>query len=1426
MKKKINSQASVLRVKISLGALCCAMAMTVAAAKPIANRWKAVDGSYDGEYTDAAHWSLGEAPDIQHQAGFDVNASYKVTFPAGVFTNNAALRPAVYGGQTVEIDGSDTVLVRADDPTDSYPDETFGLLHKGMSWHFFNLERYAAFPEPDRHAKPDYLISNFYYRMSSPLTDSVKGEFLKGSYNFYDPPGSAWTTAPYMIFFGGRDYKFDYAELVFGPGTSFRFPSVRMNSNALTNWVVFAGKAEFYGSVAMPSTQNPIRENDAETHFLFKDGADVAFNAGISAGSGTRGSGVGEDRRWNFLVESGAKFTLAHYFSHWCGHFSFDVAGEWAITDRGYVDFCLTNQAPTVSVVIRDGGILRNEPKSGSKRFHMGKYEYSDAPSTFAVTNATVYNGAEMLLGTSTFTNALVVNEATFGVGYGKEPMLATFKDSVITNRNIFLAGRKGGSAILDFDNTYFRSEGGQMCLGGIDEYNENVSTATVNVVSGRFDLAGSASITVGYPGMAYGIFNFKGGELTSTHYAPFHVGLYGNGEFNLSGGTVSLNHLRTGASCNNRSDGSIEDVVRVTGGTLVITSRQKGYGISISENVNRSGRLILDGGVVKCHQFWGNVGKSAFEANGGTIVAVESNTYQMYDFDEARLGEKGLTFDSEDYDVTIAQSFSDKADAEGSGRLILKGGGTKTLTGDLSGLSYVEVCGGTVDITGRTVRNLVLNGGTLKVDPSSPITVTEGCEFGNVLLALNGGDEIGDVRSIIKLAKPLSEEQLAAWQNAVAVSGLAADTALTMSQVEDGNGGYVLRYEVREAGITEINLDSGRETRSTSYANGASDIFSVNVAKDADLTLSGTLQRGTLVKKGDGALTLTNADNLFVLGWDLRGGKIRVTLVDALGGEKDGCVRSGILRDGTLEFAGESEKTIGELLEIAATTPTNGVIVKVSGGDVTMPAPKVTAGSFIKRGPGRLVWEIEGARKLMTGEGYTSRSPAAWPYVKGQKVFPMVFDEQNGIVPTNASYGCFNVVDGEMVLRGKGEGASASINGVATLGHPTQNGTVQPGLVVDGCSVDFYMGGCHFVVAPEGKTNNTFVTSPYIVVTNGGFMKVDTLMVGKFNDRADLVSKVKVTDGSTLYSTYILHPNESDNITDSPFEYEITGGSRLLCGSEGINLRRQAVMTFDNSILAKNVSLEPLKIWQQALLSTARLDARFVNGSEFRCYEIRTNRTLTAENPMRFTFDNSKWIPTLSGDFTFECELPETIVIAVTNVGLVLDVPADATWTMNRPVTGTGGIVKQGSGTLVLGATSVAYGGVTRIDDGVVDLGGNSLPVKVGGSGTLTNGTIADGGIAVSVAEDGTVTSEIPTLAGVEISGRLKVDCGRSAADGALERPYRTVAVAKYDGEAPNISRWKAVNLGQSELRGKFEAVDGVVYMTPVFRSMVISIR
>lgn len=1382
------------------------------------NHWQEAGASADGSYADAAHWSLGRVPDVGDRAYFSLDQSYRVMFPSGFYTNNAAIKPVAYAGRMVELDGAQTTLVRAADPSGRFPLETFGLYYGGTSLHVFNFEKHTA--APDAGKAVDFDVSNFVCRVSSSGPNRVRGEFVTGGYNFFDPAGTVWTTAPCVTLFGNAGSPLVEAELVFGAETGFRFPTARIQGNALTNRLVFAGGRHAFASfVYLPYTQGTaVNETDAATDLVLRGGAEVAFMKGVMFGVPDAAKGV--DRRWRLSVEPGARLRQADYLSHYHGQLAFDIAGEWACA--GDVRFNRGNGASSARVVVREGGILKT---AAGKAFEMGTKDCPDAPSSLEVVGATLLNAAKVTVGSVAFTNAVLVNEtgAEFNVGYAPTRTRATFAESLITNRANFTLGRQGPAHVA-FDNTVARLFS-PLYVGGIDTVAASAATTTVEVAGGSFELFGENGIIyVGFPARRHAVFNFTGGTLVAERWAPISVGWFGNGTFNVSGGRVSVNHLRTGPVYTDGTDGMCEDVVRVTGGVLNVTSLQTGQGLAIAENAKRSGRLILDGGVLKCRQAWGAGGTAAFEADGGTLEAIQSNASLLFGFADARLGAQGLTVDSAGHDVTIAQSFSDKADAAGTGRLILTGVGVKTLTGDLSALSVVEVRGGIVDVGGRTVKTLVLDGGALKIDPARPIRVTAGCDFRRVRLALAAGMTRGNAYSVLCLANPLNAEQLEQWTRAVAASGLGDGDALTFTQEADGTGGSVLRLEVRAAETTEIRLDGGRVTRSESFVNSAADAFSVVVAKDADLTLAGVLARGALVKSGGGAVTLAHADNLFVNGWQLKGGRMCAPSFAALGLGKEENERSGVLCDGTLEITGLPGQTLSQPLEIRADTPTNAVIVKVAG-EVTMPAPKVTSGSFIKRGGGRLVWEVEGVQTLMSGRGFTPSRGGAWPFTQDQ-VLPLVFDEANGTVPSDGTYGCFNVTDGEMVLRGRGVGAAARAKGVATVGLPTGDGAVQPGLVLDNVSVDFAGSGQHFVLAPGGTASNTFVNEPYLVVSNGAALTVDTLSVNRFNDRADLVSCIRVADGSTLKATYLTQPNRSQNAAGRAV-YEVASGSRLLTGTAGLSLFRPVEMTFDGSVLAKNEALEPTRVFAEVgTLGSARIEALFRNGAEFRCAEVAPAAAVSADNPIRLAFDDAKWIPTVSEDFVFEWTNPAQIVIAVTNVGLVLDVPAERTWTMNQPVQGPGGLVKRGAGTLRLGVDAVAYKGVTRVDEGRVDLDGGEFPLCVGGAGTVANGVIAQGGLALSLADDGSVVGPVPTLSGVATRGRFRVDCGRANGGVPFTDMGREVVVARYSGPAPDVSAWRAVNLGMRGLTATFEARDGQVFMMPVMRGLLLIVR
>jgi autotransporter-associated beta strand protein len=148
-------------------------------------------------------------------------------------------------------------------------------------------------------------------------------------------------------------------------------------------------------------------------------------------------------------------------------------------------------------------------------------------------------------------------------------------------------------------------------------------------------------------------------------------------------------------------------------------------------------------------------------------------------------------------------------------------------------------------------------------------------------------------------------------------------------------------------------------------------------------------------------------------------------------------------------------------------------------------------------------------------------------------------------------------------------------------------------------------------------------------------------------------------------------------------------------------------------------------------------------------------------------------------------------------------------------PVNGSGGLVKKGDGTLLLGEDAVSYSGVTRIDEGLLDLGGKMHALKVSGSGTVAGGTIAGGGMCISLGDDGTPDGPLPKFRDVTFPGRFKVDLGRDGAGQSPDIPGKTVKIAEYEGGSIDVSRWRVVNAGRKNVSGNFEAKDGSVYMT-----------
>ena len=427
------------------------------------------------------------------------------------------------------------------------------------------------------------------------------------------------------------------------------------------------------------------------------------------------------------------------------------------------------------------------------------------------------------------------------------------------------------------------------------------------------------------------------------------------------------------------------------------------------------------------------------------------------------------------------------------------------------------------------------------------------------------------------------------------------------------------------------------------------------------------------------------------------------------------------------------------------------------------------------------------------------------------------VFDDF-GNVPANFVYPALSVVDGELKLKGTGEEpAEFDIHGSLMLSVPTKSVTVQPSLVLDNAKLINKGDGTRAYLGWYNNHANSNVDCITLALTNNSEFSADTIHVNK---NAAAGAKVRIdADASKLVATYQLNAGYG---SQPDIVYSFRNSSQLLAKS--VSLNNTVTLNFDSSKFAKNTALDPVGI---IAYGTTAFNFNFRNGSEFICNSIVAHYDNMETLKINLLFNDSKWTPGADNfDFASVAAKGGTYV-KVEGSGLVLEPPSGKTWTMGLPVSGDGGMVIGGEGTVILDGTGWTALGTVKIKEGAtLDLGGTTAEdLFVTGGGTLENGTVS-GGVAISLKEDGSAAEEgLPLLSNVSFAGPGRVKIALTG--GALQPPYRTVAVARYEGAAPDVGSWRLVkNPADRTLGAKFTAENGKVYMTPGKYGTVLIVR
>ena len=340
-------------------------------------------------------------------------------------------------------------------------------------------------------------------------------------------------------------------------------------------------------------------------------------------------------------------------------------------------------------------------------------------------------------------------------------------------------------------------------------------------------------------------------------------IGILGTATLNIRDeGVADVGYCRIGYGTANTDR---EVVVNIEGGRLVCTNSQ----INVCD-AQRICRINLTGGELYSRQTlgWNNAhyhnpggyGYAYFVGNGGTLKAPTSNNdYFFGAFDDAKVGAKGLTVDS-DYTVGIRQTFADLAADSGSGKIVFIGAGTKRIlatawngyTPGTSTHSYTVVAGGTLlfetgadwqthlvvtngatastvgGCTGLTLKGLTLGDadtvGTLAVDPADVIVVDGPVSLPNGSLSFSANMTNGTY-GILKVKDPETNFPAAAreaWARMLLSAGRSSGHSYMFeTSVDETTGDMTLSVVVDD--VKDITGDAvWTGANGTTWSDGA----------------------------------------------------------------------------------------------------------------------------------------------------------------------------------------------------------------------------------------------------------------------------------------------------------------------------------------------------------------------------------------------------------------------------------------------------------------------------------------------------------------------------------------------------------------------------------------------------------------------------
>lgn len=1019
-----------------------------------------------------------------------------------------------------------------------------------------------------------------------------------------------------------------------------------------------------------------------------------------------------------------------------------------------------------------------------------------------------------------------------------------TFDFSLSGGRStLFTSGNNGFSS--------FRIEKGAEYVGPNSfDYRSYVAHALVDVAGGKFS-AGNLSHPTGEGYLV---------SKTARLYSDFDVRSGGTATFAGSWGVGNSHTYSTNRvfSLTVRDDGSALSIAKdithtygefnlnMLGGTLTAGSI---YLASSSDAAGYTGTnyTCLAGGTLTCTRMTAkSIGSAYLVGNGGTMKTTGEVDNYLQGFKAAELGAAGLTLDV-GHNVTVAQSFTDLAGE--SGKLVKTGAGTLTYTGTDSTFGSFEVRDGKLDVsesarlrtaltvkggtrvtlgadnglTGLTLGDAAYSG-TLTLTVGKPIAVNGPVSFPNAILELSGSMTVGTT-NVLLTAKGDCEAAKAVWESYVFMVGTEAGKAyLPLATTDEATGVTSFKVAVSDATYVTRHVTE-TETAESLVDLGSYGTYDVTVDAEKVYTLAGGLLAGHLLKAGEGAIS------------------VPLTLFDLW--------TEIVLSNGVLDLTGEQGKVLGAKLTV---NRIGGTTVVRTEADTVVKSMKVVSGGWIKHGAGTLTIENDGsATQTLTATNGCVRTDGT----PGGTVVRIGTQH----APPTTSWTGLSIAEGTVCLKGTKPGARFDLRHSIAVGMPTPDATATPKLVVDNCEAFTGNNSYHFLIVPNlWKTNweQYGGRDGEVEVLNGGKLRVDTLCLGDGITSGIPSARPKLTvDGSVFLSSFKLQFHRADVSGYRP-KIVARNGARLLAAwsnpaersSAGIEMFGSTDLLVDGSLFAKasgytgnpsgltvyysgagnattNIFQNGAELWfmqvatggdlKQALLVFDDATWRYDGGTNL-CVEAMNDgalQLLVKEGGLRFNASN---------DVRVQHKFEGTGVLRKTGAGKVWFDTA-ARYTSSGSVARTNPVTLDCDVEVAEGEIAVspnAANGTNRVTlaaGTAVDLRGAAVNrLVLAGKGTVRNGTL-EAPILCASADD--ADSAVTLGADVTLSGRVQIDLGN-----ALAAPYpQGVVVARYAGEAPNLTTWRLYNRpGATKLRGAFTAENGEVRVN-VYRSGAVVI-